>query len=57
MLEDKIKEKEKEIKNFNELNGNALFNQFTLEEKKNNIRLNCKNKKLKSNLSTMDNTI
>ena len=55
--EDKIKKKEDEIKNVNELNGDALFNRFTLEEKINNIRLNCKIKKSSSNLSTDDNSV
>ena len=56
MYEDKIKNKEEEIRNFNELNGDSLFNKFTLEEKINNIRLNSKNKKLSSNLSTDENS-
>ena len=56
MYEDKIKNKEEEIRNFNELNGDSLFNKFTLEEKINNIRLNSKNKKSSSNLSTDENS-
>ena len=56
MYEDKIKNKEEVIRNFNELNGDSLFNKFTLEEKINNIRLSSKNKKSSSNLSTDENS-
>lgn len=59
--EDKIKKKEEEIKCFCELEGNELFNRFSLEEKINNIRLNFPNKKKKkriqSSLSTNANSI
>ena len=58
--EDKIKNKEDEIKCFNELEGKQLFNRFSLEEKINNIRLNFTNKKkkrIKLSLSTNDNSI
>ena len=55
--EDKIEKKESELKNFSELEGKELFDQFSLEEKINNISLNKKSKKLGTNLSTNDNSI
>ena len=57
MYEDKIEKKESELRRFSELEGKELFEQFSLEEKINNISLNNKSKKLGSNLSTNDNSI
>ena len=56
-FEDKIKNKEEEIRIFEELEGKNLFSRFSLEDKINNISLNNKNKKFISEISTNANSI